>query len=113
MNSADAVIKSLIFDVVVRVVIQTSMAALPILGWPVIAPLFGWVVIKIATLIYDELSKHVQFLLIDIQTEQQKQAYDKATTELKTAIDSGTNVDEAKEKFKNSLRDLIRFGVVR
>lgn len=110
---SEELIKKLIFEVIVKAAIDRAVAALPLLGLPVLNPLFTWAVMKIATLIYTELARHVSFALIDLKTKQEREAYEEAVIELKrvqleVAPEPG-ELDRAKQKFKDTLRDLIRF----
>jgi hypothetical protein len=105
-------VKSLIFDVVLGAAVNSITAAVPFLSLPVIKPLFVFVVTKIAGAIYNELERYVSFTLIDIRTNEEKRQYLAAVGELKVVHESPTATPEeielAKQKFKNTLRDLIR-----
>lgn len=108
----EKVIRSLIFDVVLGAALKSISAAIPFLNLPVINQIFVFIVTKVAGVLYDEMSRYVKFTLIDIRTNAEKEAYEKAVAELKVVHDAPQKTPEeiarAKEKFKSTLRDLIR-----
>lgn len=110
----DEQIRSVIFDVVLKAAVKNITAAVPILSWPVINPIVNFVILKIATILYDQLALYVKFTLIDFKTDQEQRAYTKAVEEFKTIQKAPAATPEeknhAKENFKRALGDLIRFA---
>lgn len=117
---AEAVVKRLIYEVVVKAVIAKAVAALPFLGYPVIGPIFAFFVTKFADLVYEELARVVTFAVIDFQVERERAAFEEAAGKLKDTLatppehyDGGPEekekkINEQKEEFKRRLADLIR-----
>jgi len=110
------VVKKLVFDVILKAAISKIIAAVPFLAWPVINPLFVYIVTKVATRLYEEMETHVQFTLIDLKTKAELEAYNKAVAELKAAhaapIIDQKEIENAKQKFKATLGNLIRINPV-
>lgn len=106
-------IKSLILDVVLKAAIRQIIAAVPFLSWPVINPLVTYLITKVATVLYDHMALYISFQLIDFKTDQEQKAYTKAVEELKAAHAAPNatekQLNDAKEKFRRNLGDLIRF----
>lgn len=109
---SDAIVKKLIFEVILSNVMKRLVAQFAFLGWWWVNPIVSFILGKIAARIYEELSKSVAFMLIDVQIGAQKDAYDEATVELKKAIDKGEQdaIDKAKEEYKARLRALIKYN---
>lgn len=103
-------IRDLVFEVVVKQVIARAVALAPWLAWPVINPVFVFVVSKLFGVIYDEMSLTVSFVVIDFRHAHHRAAYDRAVADLKDAQESGNNeeIESAKAEFRSTLRDLIR-----
>lgn len=123
-ENAEKVIKTLIFDVAVKAAVASAISALPILGLPVIRPIFTFIVEKTASLIYKELSRFVVFSIIDIQNETDLKNYQEAVKSLEAVLEipadhydhgeEGVNkkeieIEKAKQEYKKRLADLIRF----
>lgn len=107
-------VKGLVFDTILDIVIKKIIAKVPFLGWPVINPVFTFIMGQIANLIYKELSLSVKFILIDLKTSQQVVVYEKSVTELKAKIETKNEaeIEKAKAEFKKNLSALIRFNRV-
>lgn len=102
---SEAQVHSLIFDVVLGAALNAIGVAIPFFRLPVISTVFNFIVTKIVEVLYDQLARYVAFTLIDIKTNEQKQAYQAAVTELKAATPE--ELEHAKEKFKATLSALI------
>lgn len=103
---SDKRVRDLIFETVMAAVIQGVSAAIPFFRLPVVSTIFSFVVMKIATLIYEELSRYAVFSLIDLQVAKEKDAYLAAVIKLKQA--KPEEVQNAEEDFKRTLSRLIR-----
>jgi hypothetical protein len=112
----EAIIHGLIFEVVVKMVVQKAQAAFKFLSWPVISQVFLFVVNSIAKAIHEELSKTVSFTLISLETEKQKKEYSQAVEKLKAVAEkpeaSEAEIEKAKKEFMDAFDSLIRFGVL-
>lgn len=113
-DTASSLIKSIIFELVLKAAISRAIAYLPFLAFPVINPIFVYLIEKIGTMIYVELERSVAFQIIDYRTEAYRQAYDEAVeglkNELDTPIPDSGRVEAAKEVMRDRLRDLVRFN---
>lgn len=124
-ENAEKVVKTLIFDVAVKAAVASAIAAVPLLGAPVIRQIFTFIVEKTATLIYKELSRFVVFSIIDFKNEADLKNYQEASKTLGIAMETpaehydhgaeGVNkreleIEKAKEEYKKKLASLIRFN---
>jgi hypothetical protein len=109
----DAIVKGLIFEVALRAVVARLILVVPFLGWPVINPVFVFILSKIAGLLFDEMAKVVSFGIIELQVDHQRKTYEESVDKLKLALTAGDPdaIKQAKEEFKNRLGDLIRLPV--
>lgn len=96
-------------DIILKLIIEKIIQALPWLGAPVINPVFVWLFTKIFNVVYDELEVYYDFIKIDIKTEHEQKKYDQATEVLKTAIESQDQqeIENAKELYKKYLKNLV------
>lgn len=114
--TADAILKTLIYDVVLKAVMTKIIARVPFLGFPVIVAVSSFVVTKIATAFYEELSKTVDFYIIDTRVEAQRVEYEKDLDALKTEVTKPVEqqdeaaIQRARDAVKEHLRSIIRFG---
>lgn len=85
---------------------------LPWLNWPIISQLFNLIVDRYGAMIDKEFQLGATFLIIDIQTDAEKRAYDEATDALKQAHSIGDTdaIQKAKDEYKKKLAELIHFG---
>lgn len=119
MDSLNGIVRSLIFDVVVKNVIKKIIAAVPFLALPGIGCLVSFVVNKIAGAMFDELSLMIEFKMIDKQVGEQKDAYDKAVNDLKVILDKpkeeqkDADLSLAKEELRKRLKDLVNFNLAK
>ena len=110
---AGSLIKSLIFDLVLKQVISRAIAYLPFLAWPIVNPIFVYLIQKLGTMIYLELERAVAFEIINHRTEIERAAYEQSVerlkSELQNPIQDPDRVEAAKEVMRDRLRDLVRF----
>lgn len=116
MNDLNGIVRSLIFDVVVKNVIKRLITAVPFLAFPGIGCLVSLVVNKLTGIVFDELSLMIEFKMIENKVGEQKDAYDKAVNDLKTILDKpveeqkSADISLAKEELKKRLKDLVNFN---
>lgn len=127
MNNAKAesIIKTLIFEVAVKAAVASAISALPILGVTPLRQIFTFIVEKVATLVYKELSRFVVFSIIDIKNERDLKEYQEAVNNLETILKTpaahydhgpeGVNkkeieIEKAKQEYKARLAALVRFN---
>ncbi len=103
---ADKRVRDLIFETVMGAVIKGVAAAVPFFRLPVVNTVFSFVVMKVANLIYVEISRYAVFSLIDLRVDKEKSAYVAAVKRLKIA--KPEEVAHAEEEFKRTLSDLVR-----
>lgn len=114
MNEAKQVIEKIVFETIVKAVIKRIVAALPILGVPVIGPIFSFIVFRLADRIWEEIKIHSAFIYIEMKTDYERDSYDNAVNELKTVLEDERTkedqeaINEAKEEFKKRLARLVR-----
>lgn len=121
MNS-ESVIKELITEVVVKAVVKKLVTAVPFFGLPIVNPIVSFFVMKVAKILYDEMSLSLSYTMIDSKVNQQTKDYDMAVLNLKYAIDipvtsydggeveKQTEIEFRKTEFRNKLSSLISFN---
>jgi len=104
-------VEKVIRDIVLKLLIQKIIQAVPWLGLSVINPVFVFFFSKIFDLIYDEMVVIGTFIKIEVKTQIEVDKYNKATIELKKAIDSQDKeqINHAKDNYKKYLSDLISY----
>jgi len=113
---ADKIVHALVFDVVVEVTAQVLEADAPWLRLPVVNQVFRFTLNGLANRIYKELDRAVVFTVIDVETNSQRAAYQKAADALKTETQKpeGTKdnaaIDAARAEFKKRLANLIHLN---
>lgn len=111
MDTIDNIIHSILFDVVLKAVLARIIASVPFLALPIINPIFALILDKVASLFYDEMSKFIEFKVIDLQVGEQKNNYDAAVNNLKEVLSkpeqSPEEIQKAKDELKKRLHDLI------
>ena len=105
------IIKGLIFDVVLKALINRIILKAPYLALPVINPVFIFVMTKLTGLIYDEICSRVSLVMIDFKVESERLAYQNAVEYLKFAQvkNDPETIKKAEQTFRDTLADLIRF----
>lgn len=109
---------SLIFDVIVKAAMGTFVAKFAFLALPIINPIFGALLAFVGQGLFDTLSQYFDFQAIDGEVSAEVQAYNKAVEGLSAALavsdadpNKATVIDNAKQNFKDSLSNLIRFNM--
>lgn len=102
------IIKSLVWDVVLRAAIESLLVAVPFLNLPVVRQLVTYFLTKFGDFVYSQLDRYVAFTVIDLQTEHQRQEYEAAVKRL--AASTPEQLDLAKEQFKKTLHELIKLN---
>lgn len=101
------------FDEALGAAQEAAMVAVPALAWPVVKQLFKFVVSKLGKFLYGELEKRIAVLVINVKVQSEKRSYEKATAELRAALENKDTVIEEKERlleeYKKRLADLISF----
>lgn len=111
LQTADSIIKFIIFDVVVNAAVAAAQAEVPFLALPIVRNLFSFLVGKVAGLIYTELETNVSFAIIDHQTQAEAAEYEKSKAALYAAHLKGEQdaIEKAKADFRASLGKLIHY----
>lgn len=110
------ILKNLFFEVALKSLEEKLISLAPLLGWPVINPVFLFIMNKIASLFYDELTNVVQFVEIDWEVEKEKKAYQDALKKLEDEINKPkdqrdeTAIERERLNTRDRLRDLIRIA---
>lgn len=100
----------IIFSIGFKAGKEAIKTKLPFLRLPLISTVFDILVDQIGDKIDEELRLNMTFLVIDIQTMREKEAFEKARDELKLAKEKKDQdaINKAREEFKKKLGDLIR-----
>ncbi len=101
-------VKTLIFEVVVKEVLKKIFVAAPFLTWPILNPLFIYGFNWVAGKIYDEMAMVVAFQVIALKTDEQVRKYDNAVREIQAAQAKGELDEKTREEYRRRLADLIR-----
>jgi hypothetical protein len=109
--TADQLAQDLVYNAAVKAVTVEATAAAPWLGLPVVSTIFQYVLNWIAGKIYTVLSEWVEFKVIQLKTDAEKQAYDAAVAQLQAAQTSGdpNALEQAKTDFSDAFSKLIHF----
>lgn len=110
-STVESIINAAVFDLALKAAEVAAIAQAPFLGLPVIKTLFEAFLNWVAGVIYKNLSLVATFVVIDIQTAEQKIAYLKAEGELRAAHLTGDPdaISKAVVDFKTALASLIHF----
>lgn len=99
-------------DLAVKAVIASAVTALPLLGVPGINFVFTWVVNWVANQLLPHIETWFVDRAVDIQVNAEKEAYEKAKTELqavlKKHVRNPKELQNASDDFDKRLADLIR-----
>lgn len=102
-----------LLDILKRYGAAGARASYPWLNWPIVSQLFSWLTNVLEKWLYDLAATQASFIVINFQTNAERDAYLKSLEELVEARESGIHRKEALEKVKKNVKDLIRFnGVV-
>lgn len=111
----DDILRSIIFDFILKIVMSKLVERFAFLGWPIINPLIGMVLGWFAQEMFEQLSKFFRFQAIDSQIAKEVEGYSEAIEGLKAAlavpsddVERESLIDEAKDAYKARLAELIR-----
>jgi len=122
VDAASAILKKLIFEVVLKEVMKRLITQYAFLSLPVVGPIFAFMMGKLATLFYEEMARLAVFAILDVQVNAEKKALEVATSALKKLLEAtpilgvseeqkNAALEKAKEEFKKKLADLVRLPV--
>lgn len=110
ISTADAIMRTVIKDVAAQGAIKLAQAEVPFLALPIISGIFSFIVGRIADWIYRSLENFVAFKIIDNQVGSQVDEYKKAIESLHASVVTNQGVDDAREKYKAALKNLIKYN---
>lgn len=107
----DAIIHGVIFGIVVDAADTLACADLPFLALPVIHPLFRLGLSWLGGFVYRAMATAGTFAVLDLQTDQERSAYDHAVSELSNAQVDGDpkEIAAATDEFRKRLQALVHF----
>lgn len=100
------IIKDIIFDVLLKRVIEKVVTRIPFFAIPLINPIFIFVATKLLRLIYAEGEMHLAFTKIDVKINNEVLRYAKAKEEL----EQNPGDKEKRKEFENATVELISFN---
>lgn len=110
---AEAAVKKIIYEVILKKAVAKVISALPFLGLPFINPVFVWAMEKLAATIYEELSTFVAFKVISFKTTAQREAYESAVAQFKDEVlrseQNAEEIERRRQEVERALRDLVNF----
>lgn len=118
-DTADSIIKYAIYEIALKAAESAAIAQVPWLAMPVVNQIFTLIMGKFADLIFTALDQAVIFSIINIETAEQRQAYDDSVVKLHQVVDvfsypsqeaRNAAVQDATLEFKNRLANLIRIA---
>lgn len=108
------IFKGLIWDTLVAIAVKQLFVLIPFLGWGPIGLFVGFIVNKIASLLFNALKEIIDFNVIVIRKQNLAKEFSIQAYNLKMLADTkGINSDEFKaqrEKSKVALSEFIKFG---
>lgn len=116
MNEAiEKLLKQAIYDYAKKQIIDAIVSRVPFLGASFFNPILGFFIGKILDIVYEHVYRAISFALTDIEVGMQKRAYEEAVVKLQEVLakENATEqeIEDAKKKFKDSFRDLIKFPI--
>lgn len=113
-NGAASIARRIVETVVNGAITSAKALALvqaPWLNWPVVKQVFDYLMGKISTALIKAMGDYSTFVIIDLQTSAQRDAYLRAMDALKAADAAGdpNAIDEALKEARARLGNLIRF----
>lgn len=108
---ADTIIHAVEYEFAVKAVKILARKYIPFLNIPVWGKIFDIIVNYVADKIYPGMSQFVSFRIIDIQTAQEKSAYEKTKEELRKTILTGDKdaIAKSKAEFEAAFANGIHF----
>lgn len=112
-EEVESAIKRVTFGVALKAAFVAVYAEVPFLALPVIRQVFEYCVTKFMEKFYGELSLGILGAVIDIKTQAERVAYERARDELKAQLakadDDVATLKARQAEFERRLADLIRF----
>lgn len=105
----EELLKQFLFDIVLKDLIADAIAAAPFLGFPIVNPVFVYLVTKVAKYYYQNTKDFLDAGLIDFKVATENKDYSRAKAALAKAIAGQKDVDEAVKEFQRTLGDLVHF----
>lgn len=107
--AVNKVIERLVFDVAINAAKAAAVAQAPWLEMPVVSAVFNYLLNLFGGYIYEALSQNATAIVINVQSEQSREAYSKAVDRLQAAHEKGSadEIEKAKQDFKDTLGVLI------
>ena len=99
--------RNAIFDVIISRVAARLVLLVPCLGWPGLNAVFVFLLSRLAGLFFEEFMTNFKCDLVDKHTAAYRAAYDIDMERLRKAEMDQRGLEDATEKFKKTLRDLI------
>jgi hypothetical protein len=102
--------KKMIFDLLIKKAMAKVIISIPLLGFPVVNPVFIYIAEKLYSVLYDELKEEGELLMIGLKTEYQEKKYTEAVEKFDEVIKKGSTDEElqkARDEFKDRLHKLI------
>lgn len=115
-TTTEKVIETIFFNIVSKQIAPKIISSIPFLGWPVINPVFMFILSSLAKVFYEELSRGIKMMTIDYEVEKEKQAYIDALKKLEDELakpkesKDETAIERERLNTRDRLRDLIRIS---
>ena len=114
VDLADAALKKLITDIIIKKAIKEAVEEVAWLAFPVINPIFVLFMNFAAKLLYKKAALEAAFIIIGKQTEQQANRYEEQMSQYRTAIEQGKSDEEIERErieAEKRLADLIKYSI--
>ena len=110
-NAINTAIQVAIFDVALKSFEAFARAQLPWLNFPIVSPVFSYLLKWIGKYLYTFLAQIATFTVIDMQTAAEKTAYTQALLALQAAYTKGDSnaIAQATKDTKNAMANLIHW----
>lgn len=116
MLDIESLIKEAVYSYAKKAIVEAILAKLPAFLVTPLSPVIGFFVGWILDIVYEHVYRAISFAITDIEIGLQKEAYDKAVAQLQEVLAKSAATDkeiqDAKEQFKKSFHDLIKFPPV-
>lgn len=114
MNAVDAIIRAAILDLALTAVKVALIAEFPVLGLPVINPIFNLAIDSVGRRIYRQLTQVANITILSLKTDEERDQYAKAESELRSAHLSGNAqlLHTATDNFRARLGSLVHYDAI-
>ena len=109
ISKIDSAIQRVLYGVALDGLIQLSVTKFPFLGFPVVRTIYRAAVKWVIENLYDILYKNSVYLMVKLDTQEKRRAYEAATETLREALDNGHDHTLAEKEFDRRVRDLVSF----